>query len=139
MWSEISAVIVAVALVVLVIYLIGVLKSLKTFLDGMGQNINQIKNEVTDISKEVKGLIQTTNQITADVTTKLDSLDPLFNTVNDIGQMTNDLTSSVKNTANEFVSLVRSKRRTEVNKEYGKVYSLFNGIAAAMRVWNRIK
>jgi uncharacterized protein YoxC len=96
MMLQISAVIVALAFVVLVIYLIQTLKSLNATLVVTQHTVTELTQKVAQISTEVTGVINTTNQVTSDVRRKMNSLNFLFNTVSDIGQIANVFTSTAK-------------------------------------------
>jgi uncharacterized protein YoxC len=96
MLLEISAIMIALAFVALVIYLIQTLKSLNVTLVATQQTVNQLTQRVTQISAEVTDVIHTTNLVTLDVRRKMNTLDFLFNSVSDIGQIVNVFTSTAK-------------------------------------------
>ncbi|MFC4779555.1 DUF948 domain-containing protein [Paenibacillus sp. GCM10023252] len=156
---EISVAIIALAFVVLVYYLIQTLKSLKHSLDEVRSTMVEVKNEIADISVEVKGVVLKTNQMTSDVQTKLKSLDPLFGSVSDIGQVVHELTSTVKQSAVSLIGVIRDRSNTlksaykreiqpgivpmntnQVNadKPQIKLDSIINGIAVSMNIWEKL-
>jgi uncharacterized protein YoxC len=96
MLLEISAIMIALAFVALVIYLIQTLKSLNATLVVTQQTVNQLTQKVTQISAEVTDVIHSTNLVTLDVRRKMITLDFLFNSVSDIGQIVNVFTSTAK-------------------------------------------
>jgi uncharacterized protein YoxC len=96
MMLQISAIIIAIAFVALVIYLIQTLKSLNATLVVTQQTVNQLTQKVTQIGAEVTGVIHSTNLVTMDVRRKMNTLDFLFNSVSDIGQIINVFTSTAK-------------------------------------------
>jgi uncharacterized protein YoxC len=96
MMLQISAIIVAIAFVALVVYLIQTLKSLNATLVITQQTVNQLTERVTQIGAEVTDVIHSTNLVTMDVRRKMNSLDFLFNSVSDVGQIVNVFTSTAK-------------------------------------------
>ena len=113
MLVQISAIIAAVAFVFLVFYLIQTLKSLKNSLDEITLTMGQMKNEVTQISSEVQDVILNTNEMAIDVRVKLSKLNHLFSSVNDVGQVIHELTSSVKQSATSLISAVKQTNLTQ--------------------------
>lgn len=109
----ISAIIAAVAFVVLVYYLVETLKSLKQSLDEMRGVMTEVKADISTIAVEVKDVVHQTNQMTSNVRTKLNALDSLFDSVNDIGQIARELSQTVKQTA---VTAIRSFKRRKEDK-----------------------
>jgi uncharacterized protein YoxC len=93
---QISVGIIAIAFVALVIYLIQTLKSLNTTLMVTQQTVNQLTEKVSQIGAEVTDVIHSTNLVTQDVRRKMNSLDFLFNSVSDVGQIVNVFTSTAK-------------------------------------------
>ena len=113
MLVQISAIIAAVAFVFLVFYLIQTLKSLKNSLDEITLTMGQMKDEVTQISSEVQDVILNTNEMAIDVRVKLSKLNHLFSSVNDVGQVIHELTSSVKQSATSLISAVKQTNLTQ--------------------------
>ncbi|TXK74799.1 DUF948 domain-containing protein [Paenibacillus sp. N3.4] len=140
MLVQISAVIAAVAFVFLVFYLIQTLKSLKLSLDEITSTMGQMKNEVTQISSEVQDVILNTNEMAIDVRAKLSKLNHLFSSVNDVGQVIHELTTSVKQTATGFIAAVK---QTSIHKEEAQLSSkwntILNGVAISLDMWQKIK
>lgn len=108
---EIGIIIAAIAFAVLVYYLVDTLRALKFSLDEVRLTLVEVKHEITTISTEVKGVVNTTNQVAADVNTKLHSLDGLFRSVGDMGQVIHEATSAVKQSAVSFIDSVKSKQQ----------------------------
>lgn len=82
---EISIALIAVAFVVLVIYLIGVLRSASQTLSQVNQLLRDNQSKISDLSLESVKLLQGVNQLTEDVQVKMEDLDPLFHTVRKLG------------------------------------------------------
>ncbi|NQX70164.1 MULTISPECIES: DUF948 domain-containing protein [Paenibacillus] len=140
MLIQISAIIVAVAFVFLVFYLIQTLKSLKHSLDEITSTMGQMKNEVTQISSEVQDVILNTNEMAIDVRVKLAKLNHLFGSVNDVGQVIHELTTSVKQSATSLISAVK---QTSIMKEGAKPspkwQAIIQGAAISFDMWQKMK
>lgn len=140
MLLQISVCVVAVAFVFLVFYLIQTLKSLKHSLDEITSTMGQMKNEVTEISSDVKDVILNTNEVAIDMRMKLSTLNHLFGTVQDVGQVLHELSSSVKQSA---TSLIASVKPTETSAKTsplnGKLKAILQGATMTLEIWDKIK
>ncbi|UXH43287.1 DUF948 domain-containing protein [Rossellomorea vietnamensis] len=96
---EWSAVIAAVAFTILVVYLIMTLRKVMTTLAETEKTLSDTRNAVNGITGEAEELIHTANQISDDVKGKMKAVDPLIESVHDVGDMLHNVTSSVKRTA----------------------------------------
>ncbi|KQX54663.1 MULTISPECIES: DUF948 domain-containing protein [unclassified Paenibacillus] len=140
MLVQISAIIAAVAFVFLVFYLIQTLKSLKTSLDEITLTMGQMKNEVTQISSEVQDVILNTNEMAIDVRVKLSKLNHLFSSVNDVGQVIHELTSSVKQSATSLISAVKQTNLTQQTQPLSaKWKTILQGAAISYELLQKMK
>ncbi|WP_261303771.1 DUF948 domain-containing protein [Paenibacillus andongensis] len=134
MLVQISAIIAAVAFVFLVFYLIQTLKSLKNSLDEITLTMGQMKNEVTQISSEVQDVILNTNEMAIDVRMKLSKLNHLFSSVQDVGQVIHELTSSVKQSATSLVSAIKQTQPLST-----KWKTILQGAAISYEILQKMK
>jgi uncharacterized protein YoxC len=140
MLVQISAIIAAVAFVFLVFYLIQTLKSLKNSLDEITLTMGQMKDEVTQISSEVQDVILNTNEMAIDVRVKLSKLNHLFSSVNDVGQVIHELTSSVKQSATSLISAVKQTNITQQTQPLGtKWNTILQGAAISYEMLQKMK
>lgn len=140
MLVQISAIIAAVAFVFLVFHLIQTLKSLKNSLDEITLTMGQMKDEVTQISSEVQDVILNTNEMAIDVRVKLSKLNHLFSSVNDIGQVIHELTSSVKQSATSLISAVKQTNLTQQTQPLStKWKTILQGAALSYEMLQKIK
>ncbi|MDD9271012.1 DUF948 domain-containing protein [Paenibacillus sp. GCM10023248] len=140
MLVQISAAIAAVAFVFLVFYLIQTLKSLKLSLDQITLTMGQMKEEVSQISSEVQDVILNTNEMAVDVRGKLAKLNHLFSSVNDIGQVIHELTSSVKQSATGLIDAVKQTRLpTETPALSRKWQTIWQGAQVSLEMWKKLK
>ncbi|MGR3766315.1 DUF948 domain-containing protein [Rossellomorea sp. NS-SX7] len=109
---EWSAAIAAVAFTILVVYLILTLRKVMTTLAETKKTLADTRAAVNGISDEAEDLIHTANQISDDIKGKMEAVDPLFESAHDVGDMIQDVTSSIKRTA-----LHKSKPKTVYTQE----------------------
>ncbi|MFC5404735.1 DUF948 domain-containing protein [Cohnella soli] len=124
---QISAAVIAIAVIVLLCFLVWTFRTLTETLKETKQTIVQIRTEVTQMSMDVKEAVHNTNLITRDVRLKLSSLDGLFNSFNDIGNVLQSFTGAAKECAASSA------------KESGILVSIYDGILSAIRIWNKVK
>lgn len=84
---EVSLAVIAVAFVLLVIYLIVTLKTLKLTLNQVGYFIFDARKQLDEMGVEAKKAIDHANQISVDLKYKMDTLNPLFQSVENIGEV----------------------------------------------------
>lgn len=140
MLLQLSAVIVAVAFVILTFFLVQTLKSLKVSLDEITLAMEQTKNEVKEIGDEIKQVIKNTNEMAVDLRVKLSKLNHWFGTVNDAGQVIHEITASVKQYA---ASLAASMKRTGSVKgetaQNGRWQAILSGFAVSLEMWQKLR
>jgi uncharacterized protein YoxC len=140
MLLQISVCVVAVAFVILVFYLIQTLKSLKHSLDEITSTMGQMKNEVTEISSDVKDVILNTNEVAIDMRMKLSTLNHLFGTVQDVGQVLHELSSSVKQSATSLIASVKpTEPSAKTSSLSGKLKAILQGATMTLEIWDKIK
>ncbi|MGE7760355.1 DUF948 domain-containing protein [Peribacillus sp. NPDC097895] len=82
----------------------------QTLRKGMGtleetnKTLAEVRNAVHGLTHESKQLIHSANQITADVKGKMENVDPLLESAQDVGEMIHNVTNSMKE-----ASLVNTK------------------------------
>ncbi|MFE1627960.1 DUF948 domain-containing protein [Brevibacillus reuszeri] len=140
MLLEMSAVMVAIAFVILTFFLIRTLQSVKSSLDEVTQTLGQMKIEVREIGDEVKAVVGNANEMAVDLRTKLTKLDHLFSSVGDVGQVVHELTTTVRQSATGFFSSFKQpKRRQAPEQRTEKWQAVLEGALAAADVLLRIK
>lgn len=92
----ISALIVAVAFAVLVIYLVKTLKSANRTLDHLAETTAGIKSQINGITKETETLLQRTNELADDIQEKSQSLNSIFASAKELGDSVNQITHSIR-------------------------------------------
>ncbi len=91
----IAALIIALSFAGLVVFLARVLKQVEEVLSHTANTVENMEQQIGEITSETKLTLYNTNETIADVNHKLTQLDPLFHAVNNVGVTANKLTSSL--------------------------------------------
>ena len=65
-------------------------------LEETNKTLAEVRNSVRGLTKESKDIIHTANQISKDVQDKMDMIDPLLESVHDVGEIIHNATSLAK-------------------------------------------
>ncbi|ASA24177.1 DUF948 domain-containing protein [Paenibacillus donghaensis] len=163
---SLSVALVAVAFAVLVFFLIRTLKSAKESLDKVSQTLQEVQKTVDELTCEVKTTVRHANDITLDVQGKIQKIDPIMDSVKNLGDVMNELTLTVKQVSVTVIEKYRKSRELKekskavsikevpmtpseertVNsydavytKPPGKVASILKGVDAAATIWQKFR
>lgn len=140
MLLEISALMVAIAFVILTFFLIRTLQSVRGSLDEVTQTLGQMKIEVREIGEEVKEVVESANEMADDLRTKLTKLDHLFNSVNDVGQVVHEITSTVKESATSLIATFKQPKNSPIRPQRtDRWHSILDGVMVATDIWQRMR
>lgn len=92
---EISVAVIAVAFVVLVVYIVRVLKTFQETLQSVNKTVERIDGDWEMIREQSVDLLQETKALAADLNQKSRQLDSLFVSVKDVGNSVNQVSSAV--------------------------------------------
>ncbi|KMK77309.1 DUF948 domain-containing protein [Alkalihalobacillus pseudalcaliphilus] len=107
-WLGIGVFIIALALAVGIGFLIPVLNKLTKTLDQTAQVIGQAEKSITEVTGEVKLVLYNTNETLLDVNQKVRKLDPIFDTIEDAGNASHHLTSTLAHFTEEKMNHVKT-------------------------------
>lgn len=110
MLTQISVAIIAVAFAILVFFLIKTLKAATVSLDKVTQTLQEVQKTIDELSYEVKQTIRNTNDITVDVQHKMKQIDPVMDTVRNLGEALSEVTYAVKEVSSGVVSKFKQSR-----------------------------
>lgn len=99
---QLSIAFVAVAFIFLVVFLILTLRKGMTTLSETNKTLVDVRNAIHGLTGEASQLIHTANQVTKDVKGKIKTIDPIFESVHNVGEVIQTVTESVKKTASEL-------------------------------------
>lgn len=104
-----SIAIAAVAFVVLCAFLISLLRTAQRSLITAQSAMQEVKETVEGLQGEVKKLAETVNFVASDITGKLRRTDPLFEAVQDVGQILSQVTGTARVATHTISQAVRQK------------------------------
>ncbi|MFD3262047.1 DUF948 domain-containing protein [Paenibacillus lentus] len=104
---QISVALIAVAFVVLVVFLVKTLKAAENSLDKTTQTLQEIQKTVDELSYEVKQVVRQANSITEDVEHKMKQLDPVLESVKNVGDVLNEVTLAAKQVSTSLIGRMK--------------------------------
>lgn len=107
---QISVAIIAVAFAVLVFFLIRTLKSAQASLENVSQTLQEVRTTIDELSYEVKQTVRHANDITADVQHKMKQIDPVMESVQNLGDVLNEVSAAAKQVSTTMISRFQTKR-----------------------------
>lgn len=148
---EIGVIIIAVAFAVLTVFVVLTLRTVQETLKETNRTIKDLKEDVNEVTIEVRGLIRSTNQITMDVRSKMKTLDPLFDSVENVGGALEGVTASIRQASASLrdnfkrSSAVVKQEQVEVPasvqevQQDSKLHTALHFINSAYDLWQRYK
>ncbi|TDL31504.1 DUF948 domain-containing protein [Jeotgalibacillus sp. S-D1] len=97
---EYSVAAIAIAFIWMVAFLIRLLQKGMVTLGESNRTLVEVRNAVHGLSQESSKLINTANQVTVDAKHKMRTVDPLMESVQDVGEVIHSITNSVKQATN---------------------------------------
>lgn len=139
---EISVAVIAFAFVILVIYLITMIKALNTTLGQVNQTLSETRKQMDELGGQALKVIEHTNQISYDVKKKIEAIDPVFNAVEDVGEILEHHTSSLKKeyiSSDEEESLFQFRKKELPSKKLTTVAAILELGAIGFELWQKLK
>lgn len=84
---DISVAVIALAFVFLVIYLISMIKAFRITLGQVDQTLVETRKRLDEVGTQAQKVMEHTNQISFDLKHKVEAFGPIFNAVNQAGQI----------------------------------------------------
>lgn len=104
-----SIAIAAVAFVVLCGFLISLLKTAQRSLVTAQSAMQEVKETVEGLQGEVKKLAESVNDVAEDIRGKLQSTDPLFDAVQDVGMLLSEVTGTAREATKGLAHSIRKQ------------------------------
>ncbi|MDO7907843.1 DUF948 domain-containing protein [Paenibacillus sp. JX-17] len=117
---QISIAVIAIAFAVLVFFLIKTLQSASGSLDKVTQTLQDVQKTVDELSYEVKQMLRHANDITVDVEYKMKKIDPVMESVKNLGDVLNEVTSAAKQVSTTLMSRFQKSSQTAKAVEASK-------------------
>ncbi|AST06427.1 hypothetical protein AF2641_05985 [Anoxybacillus flavithermus] len=93
-----SVALIAIAFLILVIYVIQTLKTLQTTLQHVTKTVEEVEKQMHEIGKETAQLLHKTNALADDVYKKAESLQDVFDAVKQVGVTVQTFSDSISKT-----------------------------------------
>ncbi|WP_342552802.1 DUF948 domain-containing protein [Paenibacillus sp. FSL R7-0652] len=107
---QLSVALIAVAFAVLVFFLIRTLKSAQGSLDNVSQTLQEVQKTIDELSYEVKQTVRHANDITADVQHKMKKIDPVMESVENLGEVLSEVTAAAKQVSTTLMTRFQTKQ-----------------------------
>jgi uncharacterized protein YoxC len=101
---QISIAFAAIAFICLVYYVILTLRKGMTTLAETNKTLVDVRNAIHGLTGEATQLIHTANQVTRDVKGKIRTIDPIFESAHNVGEVIQTVTETFKKNASEIGS-----------------------------------
>ncbi|MGO4531673.1 DUF948 domain-containing protein [Paenibacillus sp. 2TAF8] len=106
---QLSVALIAVAFAVLVFFLIRTLKSAQSSLDNVSQTLQEVQKTIDELSYEVKQTVRHANDITVDVQHKMKKIDPVMESVENLGEVLSEVTAAAKQVSTTLMTRFQTK------------------------------
>lgn len=133
---DVSVAVIALAFVVLVIYLITVIKALRVTLAQVNQTLVETRVQLAELGSHTQKVVENTNQMSSD-------LKPIFNAINQAGQILEHQATALKK---DFIDSVYDDLDEEGEKNGGLPEKGLTATAAILELagiginlWQKIK
>jgi uncharacterized protein YoxC len=143
---DISVAVIALAFVALVIYLIVMIKSLRVTLGQVNQTLVEARKQLGEVGTQAQKVIEQTNQISVDLKQKVDAFNPIFNAVNQAGQILEHKATALKkdflDTQEELSSLAadgEKKKRAPQTKGLMTMAAILELAGIGVGLWEKLK
>jgi uncharacterized protein YoxC len=137
---EISIAAVALAFIVLVVFLITTLRSISSLLVQTNTTIHELQHHLAGVTKEASDVLRHTNAVTVDVLNKLHSLEPTFHSVKQVGEAVDEITTSVKNASVSVARTIRDKVTSEAySPATNRIAKVIHTLPLVLDIWHQIK
>jgi uncharacterized protein YoxC len=104
-----SIMITAIAFVVLCVFLISLLRTAQRSLVTAQSAMQEVKGTVEGLQGEVKKLAESINDVADDIREKLQSTDPLFEAVQDVGLLLSEVTGTAREVTKTFTHSIKNQ------------------------------
>lgn len=110
---EISVAVIAVAFAVMVVFLVKTLKAAEKSLDKTTQTLQEVQKTIDELSYEVKSVVRQANQITGDLQHKMEQIDPVLESVKNVGDILNEVTLATKQVSTALIDRIKSPSKSK--------------------------
>lgn len=118
-----SIALIAIAFLVLVIFLVKTLKSLQETLSSVSKTLNGLEKQLDGVTSETTILLQKTNALADDIQEKSERLTSVVDAVKDVGTTVNKFNGTLKNLTSSFdIQVEQNKEKISQIVQWGNVF-----------------
>ncbi|WP_246367109.1 DUF948 domain-containing protein [Paraliobacillus salinarum] len=136
MLTGVGVLLIGIAFLIISIFLARALNNVAGVLKGVEKTVDQLPNHFNGVLEETGNLIHESNRTLADLNNKLEQLNPLFYIIEDTGNMTRKVSSSML----DFATSVKKKSNSiEHATKKNNVGGLYGSFAFGYYLWKKRK
>ncbi|MDP4085890.1 MAG: DUF948 domain-containing protein [Bacillota bacterium] len=121
-----SIALIAIAFLVLVIYLSKALKSLQSTLDNVSKTLVGVEKQLEGVTSETTSLLQKTNELADDLKRKSDGLNTIVDAIRDVGITVSKFNKSIRNITDSVdIQVEESKEKISQIVQWSNVFLEF--------------
>ncbi|WHX99638.1 DUF948 domain-containing protein [Neobacillus sp. DY30] len=118
-----SVALIAIAFLVLVIYLAKTLNSLQTTLSSVSNTLTGLEKQLDGVTKETTELLQKTNALAEDIQEKSENLNSVVSAVKNVGTTVNKFNGTLKSLTESFdIQVEENKEKISQIVQWGNVF-----------------
>jgi uncharacterized protein YoxC len=136
---EISVAVIAVAVIALVFFLIKTLQSLRQTLHQVNETLFSARKQLNDLGGEARQVIHHARELSADVHTKIESLNPLFQSVANVGSALERVTTPLNQGAAPVISVNEFEAEAGPTSQSDTVVEVIEWAALGLDLWQKFK
>lgn len=122
MLIQLSVAFAAVAFIALAVFLILTLRKGMTTLGETNKTLGEVRNAIHGLTGEATQLMHTANQVTRDVKGKIKTIDPIFESAHNVGEVIQTVTETFKKNATDIgQSLNPEPEKAAVKSKSGQI------------------
>mgnify|MGYP000023542709 CR=1 FL=1 len=134
-----SVAVIAAAFVALTIYLIIALRSVNDSVQQVSKTLEKVQLQVDEVTRETVVMMRTTNQITEDFQKKIKKVDALFESVGEVGEAVNQVTSSMKQVSATVTKSITHGVETGIHKQQNRIDEVIHWTNVAINLWQKLQ
>lgn len=156
---EISVAVIALAFAILVIYIIWVLKSLRKLLRRLNHTLKSTHSQIDKMGEEAKKIAEQAYQISTDVQQKMETLNPLFKSAQNMGEILERQLATLKEVCSKNVysssdttesepiihsffskrTVIREEGKCSTARKLNQVADILELAGLGIRLWQNLK
>lgn len=127
---EICAIVATLMLIILTIYIVFTLKEVQKSLRNMNTTVSGLELELSILREDVNKLLSSSTELVQKVNDKISDLDPLFETVHNVGEALNQLTQK-----RQYIQCEKQEEK-DISE---KILDILNFGKIGIKLYQRIK